>query len=246
MPHHIAAFADYYAYSVPFRLRKLALVRCHPRCYLTSMKHLFYAFIIAVAALLPPSASLSQGIKGREMLGGRFGGIITTGELNDSFGHGSELEIHFTEGLGSWYGVGFSLSMHNLGRSLDREGDINYTGTDRSVKAGVYSVTVGMTTLTKISRKISFGAEAMAGLYTVTATIPSGIWEGRITRNEFGFNGGVDIYYALNDRGLSIDVGAKYHYLMSGTDPLQVLYAYTGEEGCGFTQVTLGIILFTN
>ena len=201
---------------------------------------------MVAAVLFPPSSCRPQGIKGREMLGGRFGGIITSGELNDSFGHGSELEIHFTEGLGSWYGVGFSLSMHNLGRSLDREKDIDYTGLDRSVKAGVYSVTAGMTTFNRISRKIYLGAEAGIGLYTVTATIPSGIWEGRITRNEFGFNGGVDIYYALNDRGLSIDLGAKYHYLLSGKDPLQVLYAYTGEEGCGFTQVTLGIILFTN
>ncbi len=210
------------------------------------MKRFPCTLVIVAAAVLAPSSSSSQGIKNREILGVRLGGIISSEVVHESFGHGSELEIHFIEGLGSWYGVEFSLSMHNFGRSIDREKNIAYTGTDRSVEAGIYSLTLGMATCTGISERISVGVGAGLGLYTITATIPTGIWEGRITRNEFGFNGGVDLYYTLNRHGLSLDIGAKYHYVLSGDDPLQVMYAYTGENGVDFIQVTVGIIFFTN
>ena len=65
----------------------------------------------------------------------------TTGVMNDIFGSGTEMELHFIEGLGTWFGVDIALSAHNLGDSKDRQKNIDYTGLNRPVELGIYSVT---------------------------------------------------------------------------------------------------------
>ncbi|MCK4539245.1 MAG: hypothetical protein KAV42_10660 [Candidatus Krumholzibacteria bacterium] len=209
------------------------------------MKRFYFITALFLITSLAPVNAVSQGLKGREVLGLRLGGVASPGAVEDCFGRGSELELHFIEGLGSWYGVDIALSMHNFGRSLSREKNIDFTGSDRTVEAEIYSLTFGLVGIRSVTDRISLGMEGGMGLYPITAIIPEGIWEGRVTRNQFGFYTGANIYYSLNRRGLSLDIGAKYHYVFSGDDPWQVLYAYTGEDRLRFIQMTVGIVFYT-
>ncbi|MBN2185001.1 MAG: hypothetical protein JW746_06700 [Candidatus Krumholzibacteriota bacterium] len=192
-----------------------------------------------------PSSVLSTDMSGRETLGLRLGGIFSPGEIDNNFGKGSELEIHFVEGLGSWFGLGFSLSTHHFGRSLDSEKDFEYTGLTGSVKMEVYSLTAGFETYFDLGRRITVGTETGGGLYTSSAVIPSGIYEGRITRNDLGYFAGFRINYLITSGGLSAELAGKYHHIFSGSDPSHVIYAYTGERSADFFQLTIGLNFFT-
>ena len=209
------------------------------------MKRFYFITVFFLIISLAPAMAFSQGFKGREILGLRLGGVVSSGSVEDTFGRGSELELHFMEGLGSWYGIDISLSMHNFGRSLSREKNIDFTGFDRAVKAEIFSLTAGLVGIRQVTDRISLGIDGGMGLYPITAVIPEGIWEGRITRNQFGLYTGANIYYSLNKRGLSLDIGAKYHYVFSGDDPLQIFYVYTGEDRLQFVQMTVGIVFYT-
>lgn len=201
------------------------------------------AFLLAAATF---SGAEAAGFKGRERLGIRLGGIFTSDPLSEYFGAGTELEIHFMEGLGKSIGVDIALSMHSFGRSNDMDKNFDYIGKRDPVELQIYSLTAGFAVFRNLGRKISLSAESGLGLYTVTSIIPSGIfYEGRIYRNQFGFYGGLHFYYRLNRQGLSLDIGTKYHYVLSGEDPAVAVYSFTGEEKIGFFQVTVGIIFFT-
>ncbi len=184
-------------------------------------------------------------MKGREKLGIRIGGIFSPGKLDDSFGKGTELEIHFVEGLGTWFGIGVSLSTHNFGRSLDIEKDFDYTGNPRTVEMEVYSLTVGFVTYRKIYGRITLSTDTGFGLYTSSAIIPSGIWEGRITKNDPGLYAGLDINYRLTERGLSVELSGRYNHIYSDNKLPHVIYAYTGQDHAGFFQLTIGVNIYT-
>lgn len=201
-------------------------------------------FIICTTALLVPTDSFCQGIKGRELLGLRAGGVISTGGVNKIFGNGSELEIHFIEGLNPWLGITISLSSHNFGESNDRQKNIDYTGLDRPVDLNIFSVTVAAVAVKEIKGKWSSTFEGGLGLYTVNGIIQAGLYEGTRTNNQFGFYGGIGLLYRLT-KSLSINGHAKYHYVFTGDNDRHTIYFYTGEDRMSFYQIAVGIAIFT-
>ncbi|MBN2070546.1 MAG: hypothetical protein JW814_03725 [Candidatus Krumholzibacteriota bacterium] len=210
------------------------------------MKAIFLKLIITfVIVSLFPFSLYSADMKSRETLGIRIGGVFSPGKLDHSFGKGSELEIHFVEGLGSWFGLGFSLSTHYFGRSLDRELDLDYTGLNRSIKLEIYSLTTCFESYFDLGQRLVFGTETGAGLYTSSAVIVSGFYEGRITRNDPGLYAGLKLYYRITEGGLGAEMAFKYHHIYSGSDRSHVIYAYTGETEADFFQLTIGFNFFT-
>ena len=201
-------------------------------------------FIVCAASLLVPAESFSQGIKSRELLGLRAGGIISTGGVNKIFGNGSELEIHFIEGLNPWLGIGISLSSHNFGESNDRQKNLDYTGLDRPVSLYIFSVTVAAVAVNEIKGRWSSTIEGGLGLYTVNGIIQAGIYEGTRTNNQFGFYGGAGLLYRLS-KSLFINANAKYHYVFTGDDQRHIIFFYTGEDRISFFQIAVGIAIFT-
>jgi hypothetical protein len=199
-----------------------------------------------LALLILPGVSAAQGIKGREIFGVRFGGIASTMELDDAFGRGSELELYFVEGLTSWFGIGASLSGHDFGNAKDKDRTIEWTGLADPVDVMVLSMTLTLYGRHPFGRRWSAAVESGGGLYTTTASIPTGIYyEGRITKNALGLFGGAGISYRLLDSGLAIDLAGKFHYVFSGSDGRQALYAFTDREAVHFYQITLGVTIFT-
>ncbi|MCK4237038.1 MAG: hypothetical protein KAX38_07945 [Candidatus Krumholzibacteria bacterium] len=200
-----------------------------------------FAAVLVIAAAEPTPA---QGIKGRELLGIRVGGVLTTGELNSKFGSGSEMEIHFIEGLGTWFGIDIALSSHNLGKSKDRSKNREFTGLDREIELQIYSITAAFLIHGPVRNRFSATMEAGMGLYTINAVIHAGIYEGNITDNQFGLYGGTGLLFRLS-RSLYINAVAKYHYIFSGSDKWHTIYFYTGKDKTGIYQIALGIAIFT-
>ena len=185
-----------------------------------------------------------QGIKGREILGLRVGGILTSGPLSDKFGDGSEIEIHFIEGLKPWFGINIALSSHNLGESKDQDKNIEYTGLDRPVKLQIFSVTAAVLAVKHVGDRFAPTIEGGFGLYTINGVIQAGFYEGSITDNQIGIYGGVGLLYRVT-RSLFINANAKYHYIFSGDSWRSTVYFYTGEERISLYQIAVGIAIYT-
>ena len=199
----------------------------------------------AVFALAAPARLPAQGIKGEEILGLRVGAVLSPGNLDTAFGRGTEIEIHFIEGLGSWFGVTFSLSSHNFGKSKDQAKNLAYTGDAfLNVDLEIYSATVGFITYHKIGKRFFTTGEVGGGLYTINTVIPAGFYEGNITDNQYGFYGGLGLCYRLS-KSLSLNINGKYHYVFSGKSNKHAIYFYTGDERIGYYQIAVGIMVRT-
>lgn len=202
--------------------------------------YLTAAFAVMYAAVPAGGAD----IRGRELFGIRIGGVIGSSMLDSSFGKGTEIELHFVEGLGSWYGVAVAVSSHNFGDSKNRERNIAFTGLDRPVEMQIYSGTVAFLTIGSLGKKLSVTGEAGFGLYSITAIIEAGIYEGHLTDNQFGMYAGAGFLYRLTTR-LSLNASGKLHYILSGDDDRHAIYFYTGEERTRIYQITFGVMIFT-
>ena len=198
---------------------------------------------VALLVVAAPGA-LGQGIKGREILGLRVGGTLSSGSLHDKFGDGSEVEIHFIEGLNPWFGINIALSSHNLGESKDHEKNIEFTGLDRPVKLQIFSVTAAAFAVKRFGDRLSPTIEGGFGLYTINGVIQAGLYEGSITDNQIGFYGGVGLLYRVT-KSLFINANTKYHYIFSGDDWRSTVYFYTGENRISLYQITVGIAIYT-
>lgn len=190
-------------------------------------------------------AATAEGIDGEEILGVRIGAVASPGALKPAFGSGTEIEIHFIEGLNAWFGITFSLSSHNFGESKDKEKNLDYTGDAYlNVDLQIYSATVGCITHTSIGEHLAVTAEVGGGLYTINTVIPAGFYEGNITDNQYGFYGGLGLLYRLS-KSLSLNLNGKYHYVFSGDDDRHAIYFYTGKERTPYFQIALGVMIRT-
>ncbi|MCK4550108.1 MAG: hypothetical protein KAU49_08050, partial [Candidatus Krumholzibacteria bacterium] len=205
--------------------------------------------VVIMTAVLSsgPSTAYGETIKGREILGVRLGGIHSTSGLDEAFGSGSELEVYFYHGLTSSSALGISLSMHDFGKSLLPEKDLEYLGIQQTIEFSVYSLTGCLMTKANLSKKLRLSGEAGGGLYASSAEIPYGVMtSGRITYNQFGVYTGGEIWWRLTRGGLHIGLGGKWHYMWTGTDFRQVVWTYTGRDYAHFFQVTIGVSFYTD
>ncbi|HMA76358.1 MAG TPA: hypothetical protein VKO43_03515 [Candidatus Krumholzibacteriaceae bacterium] len=202
-------------------------------------------FIIAVSISSP--APCAEGIKDKEIIGFRIGSIFNSNKFDNAFGKGSELELHFIEGLGSWYGVDISLSSHNFGDSKLPEKDFEYVGYDETLELQIYSINAAIFICYSLSGKLTATFESGAGLYAITLIRPLGFFQQRMTDYQPGISGGIGLLYRFSKSDISINLNAKYHYISSGGDNTldHPLLFYTGEERTAFLQICAGITLTT-
>jgi len=192
--------------------------------------------IIILAAA--PLRAQGQGIKGREMLGLRIGGVFSTGKLNEKFGDGSEIEIHFIEGIKPWLGINIALSSHNFGESRNRD------AYNRPYDFQIFSITAACIAMKQIGKRLIPTLEGGCGLYTSNVIIQAGLYEGTISENQFGVYGGAGILYRIT-KHFFINANTKYHYIFSGDELEGTEYDYTDGNRTAIYQVTVGISIFT-
>ena len=202
-------------------------------------------FVVAftlVAALTAWSVPLgAQSLKGREVLGVRVGGLVTSGPLNREFGGGSEIEIHFTHGIADWLGVEVALSSHNFGESKDEAKNLEFFDlTD--VNLQIFSVTVGMIGITKVHGRVLSTFEAGPGVYSVNAIIPQGFYDAQKSDNRLGLYCGTGVLVKLGN-SFWLNGNVKYHAVFVGTGRDDTVHFYTGESTARFFQISVGIMI---
>jgi hypothetical protein len=195
--------------------------------------------IVLIGTLaLTASGSSGQGIKGREILGVRVGSVLSSGALDDKFGKGSEIEIHFTEGLRPWLGINIALSSHNFGESRERD---SYS---RPYDLQIFSVTAAVIAVKQVGNRLLPTIEGGLGLYTTNVIVQAGLYEGTITDNQLGIYGGAGLLYRIT-KSFFINANAKYHYIFTGDDLEGTEYSYTSGNRTAVYQIAVGISIFT-
>ena len=184
------------------------------------------------------STARGQGIKGREILGLRVGSVLSSGTLHDRFGDGSEIEIHFIEGLRPWLGINIALSSHNFGESRERD---SY---NRPYDLQIFSVTAAFIAFKQVGDRLSPTVEGGFGLYTTNVIVQAGLYEGTITDNQFGIYGGAGLFYRIT-KSFFINANAKYHYIFTGDDLQGTDYYYSSGDGTAIYQIAVGISIYT-
>jgi hypothetical protein len=234
------------------RMMQKAYLRAHPlfstslgdmRRVILSMMRRTTLIAVSIALTLMfagPQPTYGQNLKGKEIIGVRFGGIYATDGLDADFGRGTEVELHFITGLGSWFGVGIALGSHNLGESKNPDKDLEFIGQNLRLKLQVYSMTASFTAMKELRRKLNAVGEVGLGMYSINGIVQSGIYEGYLTDNQFGFYAGTGLMYRITRR-LLLDANFKFHYIFSGGDRSHLIYFYTGKSTTPLYQITLGI-----
>jgi opacity protein-like surface antigen len=206
---------------------------------------LFIKIGLLSALILPalyPLSAQAAGLKGKEILGFRIGGVYTLSDMQEVFGNGTEMELHFIIGLGSWYGVDVALSSANFGDSKDVQKNIDFTGLNLGVELGIYSGTASFHAQKRISNKLSISGSGGGGLYVVTSIIAAGLYEGTKSENRFGLCCGAGLDYQLSKK-LALELHGKYHYIFSGDGRWDAVYFYTGNTRTAFMQITIGVLI---
>ncbi|MDD4857382.1 MAG: outer membrane beta-barrel protein [Candidatus Krumholzibacteria bacterium] len=200
------------------------------------------AALFLIAPALAWSAPLERtSLRGREVLGLRLGGVFTSGVFNDEFGNGSEIEIHFTQGLSDWLGLEFALSSHNFGESKDEAKNILFF--DRTdVNLQMFSLTVGAIALKNINDRVAATLEAGPGFYSVNAIVPEGFYEAQKTDNRLGLYGGAGLLVKLAN-SVSLSANGKYHTVFIRTNSEDTVHFYTGEDMVRFFQISVGVVI---
>lgn len=194
------------------------------------------------------SAQGARGMKGREILGVRVGGVYSTSGLDEAFGTGSELEIYFYHGLTRSTAFGIALSGHDFGKSKLPEKDLEFLGIPMTIDYMLYSITGCYMGRAELSKRLRISGELGGGLYTSTMSIPVGaLTTAQATYNRFGLNAGSEVWIRLTKGGgLHLGLGAKWHYVFSGTDYRQPIYVYTGNDFAHFFEFTIGVSFLTD
>lgn len=201
--------------------------------------------LAAAACIFTHSLPLgAQGIRGRDLLGVRIGGVIASGSFADKFGNGSEINLHFIHGLTTFFGVDVALSSHDFGESKDQAKNIEYFGrTDMNLQA--FSVTVGMVFVKPVHGRITATAEAGPGLYSVNAILPLGFYEAQKTDNHLGLHAGAGVLVRVSE-SFFITANGSYHTVFVGTGSDDTVHFFTGDSRAEFLQITLGVLFKTH
>lgn len=207
-------------------------------CYVKYMKkNNIITVCTLIVLLLIAVESRSDSIKGKELLGFRLGTVFNSGELDRAFGRGSELEVHFLEGLGDNFGINIALSSHGFGEAkIMKNNSIS--------ELQIYSMTAAFLYRLNVTGSYYLSAEGGPGIYAITLIKPGFI---ELYRNDYqpGFYGGIAALYRLGSNNIFIELSGKYHYIFSGDSDRNIIFYYTGEKRTGFFQVCLGVILRT-
>ncbi len=200
------------------------------------------AAALSIAFVLASGGALqAQDLKGRELLGVRFGGLVSTGALDAAFGGGSEIELHFIHGITNVWGVDVALSSHNFGAAKNQDKNLAYF--DRTdVDLQMFALAAGVIYYKTMGQRWRPTVEAGPGLYSANAILSSGFNEAQKTDNHFGIYAGLGLLYRLA-KTVQLNANVKYHLVFIGADMENTLYFYTGENTVGFFQITAGIMV---
>jgi opacity protein-like surface antigen len=209
------------------------------------MKKLILASIISLlAANAIAQAPNSPGELSGEKLGLRIGYVGTSSDLDDNFGGGLNLALHFTQRIRRLFYIDIMLGALYMGENSERDITLDFFGPGTDA-ASIRVITTTVAPLLELPMSSSTDAYVSAGigLYTVSVLLESGFFAADVTDNHFGVNAGAGALYSLSDRWL-LDFNAQIHRFWTPDDPQDMFYLYSeGDRNPLFYSVSVGVMI---
>jgi opacity protein-like surface antigen len=194
------------------------------------MKNVFVV-LCAVCALLAvlPDQSWSQLPPVRERLGLRTGYIQTLGGLQDNFGAGGHLTLHFTERTYDHLYFDLRVAAMYLGDSKHPEIAKRVTANDNTIsEMRILYFSIGPNYTFDLAEYWTGYLSAGAGIYSVSILFDSGIQAYDYSDQHFGFNGGGGILWRFTDTW-NLDLGFTVHHFYTEKKRSDLFWVFTGE-----------------
>ena len=179
-----------------------------------------------------------------ERLGLRIGYVGTSSGLENSFGGGVNVALHWVQSVHGPFGLSFALGAFALG-STDREDiTIDFFGTTLDdVNMRIINFSFGPSVELPINERMRFHASIRGALYTVTLFVTQGLNQGDPSDNHLGANGTAGLVYRLSTNWF-LDLDMQLHKIWTSSDPTDIIYAYSeGEQDPLFYVVNVGVML---
>ena len=212
----------------------------------------FVVLIAAIITLFAPHA-IAQSEEGaetdlyRERLGLRAGFAWTANDLEENFGGGLDLSLHFIERIRKPFSVDVTLGAIYLG-STDSEITREFFGTEfDNVSMRILVVTAAPMVEIPLGEKTDFFFSAGAGMYVTSLILDQTLNEFDLTNTNFGinFNAGLSRRISTN---WFLDAGVYLHkfWTEDSLEPESPDWVYVYSEGDSdplFWCVTAGLAL---
>jgi opacity protein-like surface antigen len=178
----------------------------------------------------------------RERLGGRIGYVATTSDLDNSFGGGLDLALHFIHRFKKTFSVDFTLGAFYLGETSRDDILVNgATASDESMR--IITFTVAPMIELPVNDRTNFYMSGGVGLYTVSLLVDSGVFQFDFTDNHVGINGGLGVLRHVTENWF-LDLNIQIHKFWTSDDIDDIFFVYSdGDSNPLFYQITAGAML---
>jgi len=194
------------------------------------MKNVLVLLCAVCASLaVVPVQAWSQLPPVRERLGLRTGYIQTFGGLQDHFGAGGHLTLHFTERMYDHLYFDFRVVAMYLGDSKHPEIAREVKKNNNIIsEMRILYFSIGPNYTVDLAEYWTGYLSAGAGIYSVSILFDSGIQAFGESDQHFGFNGGGGILWRFTDTW-NLDLGFTVHHFYTEKNLRNRLWVYTGK-----------------
>jgi opacity protein-like surface antigen len=208
---------------------------------------LFGAIIISLsvtnAIAQPPT---EEKRKSNERLGVRIGFVATPSDLENTFGNGLDLALHWVQRIRPQFSLDVTLGVFLMGETpgVDIQsppGAQVFPPNDVNIR--IATVTVAPMLDFRLNPKTDFYVSGGVGLYTITALLGSGFFQGETSDNHVGLNGGAGVLRRVSTNWY-LDLNVQVHKFWTGRKFDDLFFiASEGDEDPLFYQITVGFLL---
>jgi len=189
----------------------------------------------------------------RERLGARFGYVLTSGGLRDSYDDGGNLTLHFAERLQGGFYVEFQLGAIGMGdlqrpelaaKVAEAGGKFAIFALDGiETEMRILYITVGMQFAGNLSELWTGYGGVGLGIYSVSIPWTDGIDSDVFSDQHLGANATAGAMFRFT-RTLNLEVGAGLHFFHNSASPYDLYHGFTGgDTNPLIVEVSLGLVL---
>jgi hypothetical protein len=181
--------------------------------------------------------------KNRESVGVRMGYARTTSAIDDAFGAGFAVAIHFTEKIHPPFALNFAVGSLYLGRTWRKDITLEQFQTTDEMRMDIFFLTVEPGVELPLSDRYVLVLAGGLGLYNVSLVREAGLWWGSTTQYHVGINGSMGMYRVLTDNlNLELNLAGNYFWTQDAFDDWIAVYSH-GDQDPFFYQITVGLTL---
>ncbi|MFQ5512248.1 MAG: outer membrane beta-barrel protein [Candidatus Krumholzibacteriia bacterium] len=180
-----------------------------------------------------------------ERLGVRIGYLATTSDLENSFGDGVDLALHWVQKIRNPFAIDFTLGVFLLGDTGrdDITRSFIFPPPTGDISMRVLTFTAAPVLAFPVNDRTDFYVSAGVGLYTISLLLESGLFQGETSDNHLGVNGGSGLTRRISTNWY-LDLNLQLHKFWTSTNSDDLFFVYSeGDQDPLFYNVTVGFLL---